>query len=472
MNEMKQSGTPMPTQTPAAPSAGQPQTPVPPTNGQQPHQPTYRPQPAQQPYQPTYRPQPVQQPYQPTYRPQPVQQPYPQQPTQQPYPQQSAQQPYQQPAAPRISYQTEEPKKKSKLPLILILAGVGVAVIAAVVIGFFAFGNKGSSKADEVQTMIDELGEVTLESEAAIVAAEEAYDALETADRIDVTNENKLESARDEYDQLKEVYDAIAAIGTVEATDECYGRIDDAWDTYNDLPGSMQEKITNYEDLEAAQESYDQKKAEEVIRKIESIGTVTIKNSGTVEAARAAYDALNSDQKDLVTNKETLTAAEKKLVSLQEDQGKEKLKTLVKSYDSAEGITWYQPKAMPEFIDERSFIMPYLGQKSDKTWVRLVLNYAGVEWLNFENVTVTIDGEAYEQPFGQLTVEKGDKSGNLWETADFLAGNADLVLLESIMNSKTTVVRFEGPEKYFDLTVSTIDKQAIRQVLDAYEAVK
>lgn len=401
-------------------------------------------------------------------------QPNPQPTYQQPYQQPVYQQPqYQQPTAPfvRKTFEAEEAPKKSKLPLILILSGAGVVLIAVAVILFFVLRG-GGSKADEVQEMIAGLGDITLESGDAILAAEEAYAALETKDQIEVTNETKLESAREDYDRLKKVYDAIAAIGTVDATDVCYERIDDAWDAYHALPGSMQKKISNFADLEAAQQDYDQKKADEVIRKIDSIGTVTLKNRDTVEAARGAYDALTSDQKDLVSNKAALTAAEKTLASLQESQGQQKLKALVETYDSAEGITWYQPKAMPEFIDERSFIMPYLGQKSGKTWVRLVLNYAGVEWLNFNSVSITIDGVLYYQPFGPLTVEKGDKSGNLWETADFLTGTADLVLLEDIADSETTVVRFEGPEHYYDLTVSTIDKKAIRQVLDAYEAVK
>ena len=43
---------------------------------------------------------------------------------------------------------------------------------------------------------------------------------------------------------------------------------------------------------------------------IDAIGTVTEESGPAIEAARKAYDALNSDEKALVTNYETLTAAE------------------------------------------------------------------------------------------------------------------------------------------------------------------
>ena len=53
-----------------------------------------------------------------------------------------------------------------------------------------------------------------------------------------------------------------------------------------------------------------------VSEKINAIGTVTLESKAAIEAARSAYDALTEEQKALVTNYETLTAAEQAYAAL------------------------------------------------------------------------------------------------------------------------------------------------------------
>jgi hypothetical protein len=60
----------------------------------------------------------------------------------------------------------------------------------------------------------------------------------------------------------------------------------------------------------------DKAAADAVTEKIAAIGTVTKDSKTAIESARAAYDALTAEQKTLVTNYETLTAAEKALANL------------------------------------------------------------------------------------------------------------------------------------------------------------
>jgi hypothetical protein len=55
---------------------------------------------------------------------------------------------------------------------------------------------------------------------------------------------------------------------------------------------------------------------EAVAAQITAIGAVSLDSKATIEAARAAYDALSDYQKTLVTNYETLTAAEKTFADL------------------------------------------------------------------------------------------------------------------------------------------------------------
>ena len=66
-----------------------------------------------------------------------------------------------------------------------------------------------------------------------------------------------------------------------------------------------------------------------------------------------------------------------------------------------------------------------------------------------------------------------DNDTEVWEyvnTAD--VSDEDIEMLWAIANSTQTIVRFEGDERYSDFTVPQSDKDAIREVLTAYEALQ
>ena len=116
----------------------------------------------------------------------------------------------------------------------------------------------------------------------------------------------------------------ITAIGTVAYTDASKALIEAARTAYDALTSDQKELVTNYSTLTAAETTYstlkteadtataNQTAADAVITKITAIGTVayTSESKALIEAARNAYDALTSDQKELVTNYSTLTTAE------------------------------------------------------------------------------------------------------------------------------------------------------------------
>ena len=116
----------------------------------------------------------------------------------------------------------------------------------------------------------------------------------------------------------------ISAIGTVEYTDACKIKIDDASTAYDALTDTQKALVTNldvltmarqtYEDLKAATEKLaaDKAKADAVIARINAIGNVEYTEAckGKIDDASTAYDALTDDQKVLVSNIEVLTTAQ------------------------------------------------------------------------------------------------------------------------------------------------------------------
>ena len=115
-----------------------------------------------------------------------------------------------------------------------------------------------------VDSLIDEIGDVTLESKQAIETARAAYDNLTPTQKTYVTKLNTLTAAEAAYKNL-----------------------------------------------------VDQKAADDVMEKINEIGEVTLDSKTAIEAARAAYNALTPDQKPLVENYNVLTDAEAELARLE-----------------------------------------------------------------------------------------------------------------------------------------------------------
>ncbi len=192
----------------------------------------------------------------------------------------------------------------------------------------FYKGIADQAAADAVIALIDEIGEVTKYDEAQetkIKAARAAYDELTSAQKKLVTNYNTLTAAEESYQGFEDQAKADAVIALIDEIGEITGyqesqaaAIEAARAAYDELTSAQKQLVTNYSTLTAAEETYqgfedDDKDTavEEVIALINKIGTVTGDSKAAIEAARAAYDKLTEDQKKLITNFDTLTAAEK-----------------------------------------------------------------------------------------------------------------------------------------------------------------
>jgi len=127
--------------------------------------------------------------------------------------------------------------------------------------------NPDQEAADAVIELIDAIGEVALDSEAAITAARAAYDALTDAQKALVTNATVLTAAESALADLK-------------------------------------------------QEAADKAAAAAVDTLIDAIGEVTLNSEADITAARAAHDALTEAQKAYVTKLDVLVAAEAALEAL------------------------------------------------------------------------------------------------------------------------------------------------------------
>jgi len=174
---------------------------------------------------------------------------------------------------------------------------------------------KDQKAADAVKALIDAIGKVELTDtcKGKINAARNAYDALTDDQKELVTNYQTLldaEALYNDYEKANAVKVLIEAIGKVELSDECKAKIDAARGAYDALTDAQKGYVANYQDLLDAEALYaDYVKAEEVKVLIDAIGKVELTDTckGKIDAAKAAYDALTDAQKELVTNKKVLS---------------------------------------------------------------------------------------------------------------------------------------------------------------------
>ena len=222
-----------------------------------------------------------------------------------------------------------------------------------------AADEKTQTDADAVKALIEALGDVTLEKKESVEAARNAYDALSADAKKLVSNYDVLVQAekaiqtleaKKQQEELKNQMDAAAAASVSsaitaikEVTLDKRGVVEAARAAYDTLTDDQKVLVTNYTDLTAAEsriaelvkEATDKAeadkaeqakqealktKAQPVVDAIAAIGEVTLDSEEAITAARSAYEALEADVKEKVTNLSDLVIAEKDLAALKAEK--------------------------------------------------------------------------------------------------------------------------------------------------------
>jgi len=197
----------------------------------------------------------------------------------------------------------------------------------------------------------------------------------------------------------------------------------------------------------------------------------------TEAQAAAAAEA----QKKAAAEAEALAAAKVKEEAKAKEEAAAKaeqqaaLAQMVKSVDEVEGVTWYQDKAAPEYINENG-IFAYFGVIDEQvTDLHLKIQYSGETWIFIRNYVFNIDGQKYEIDPGLLGAERDMSTDfnapGVWEYHDeSLDDKSEIEMLNQLIQSKKTILRLEGDQRKEDRTISAAQKAALKRTLDAYLA--
>lgn len=341
------------------------------------------------------------------------------------------------------------------------------------------FAGCQSEAARAVDNQISAIGTITIDSGEAIENAEKALAALSEEDVASLKYQDVLIEARTTYNVLC-CDNAISAIPQeLELTTECNEAIQIARATYDKLVDEEKELVSNYEVLKVAENTYAtlQKAAiNEVVSLIDAIGTVTLDSNEKITTAKTKYNLLDAESKQQVANYKTLENASIQYTRLKDAEDlrvkKETVGKLNVKTDKVTGITWYHHPRQPYYANTRSYCLPYIGKNSSSTWLRWRLWYTGDDWVFWEKLTFVVDGTKTYKYYAYRDVTRDNGSGDVWEYVDIQVDREDRELLEAIADSTETIIRFEGDNHHYDLTVSAKDKQAIKEVLAAYDVLK
>ena len=151
--------------------------------------------------------------------------------------------------------------------------------------------------------------------------------------------------------------------------------------------------------------------------------------------------------------------------------GKNTVGTLQAKHDDVKGITWYEPKNKPQYVNDRSVSYLYIGKyDSGKTFLRWKTIYTGDDWVFFDKIIFNVDGYNFSIPYDKDTCYRDNGGGAVWEVMDVEPDKAWTRLLQLIATSENTIIRFEGDHKYRDVTLSQTDKDSIRDVLCVFQS--
>lgn len=138
--------------------------------------------------------------------------------------------------------------------------------------------------------------------------------------------------------------------------------------------------------------------------------------------------------------------------------------------DKFEEITWYDDRSTPYYANYSTFNL-YIGKRSGgDPWLRFKVRYSDDDWLFVRYATVKVDGESYDLDVYDWDTDNG--SGDIWEWFDVLPTSSHLDLIDKIIKSRTATVRFYGSSYYDDRTITSSQKRALKNVLNAFEGLK
>jgi hypothetical protein len=168
------------------------------------------------------------------------------------------------------------------------------------------------------------------------------------------------------------------------------------------------------------------------------------------------------------------SAKEKTAIAAQNEAKAQKaLQAMRKVEDKVQSVTFYYDKGSPQYINTRSEMWLYIAKaQGAQPELRLKITYVADDWLFIERFFFKTDKGTLElNPGSAFALKRDNEAGKVWEWYDAPVGPDELKVISAIVNSKETVMRYEGQQYNKDRTLSAAEKQRLVSVIEASTAL-
>lgn len=167
------------------------------------------------------------------------------------------------------------------------------------------------------------------------------------------------------------------------------------------------------------------------------------------------------------------TLAEEKAASLAKKKKLQAATINLKSKtDEVTDLTWYRAKTSPDYINQNGLFLRFSKDKDAKVdSLAMAIQYTGDDWVFIDKYIFKVDDQTFEitPEYGEIKRDNGN--GGVWEYYNTIVTKKPLEILKAIASSKKTILRHQGSQHSFDRVITTLEKKAIADVLDAYSAM-
>ncbi len=349
---------------------------------------------------------------------------------------------------------TPSPVRSLPSKRVIIWAAIGVLLVAAL-FGFNSWQSSEKLKADiaNIEQLIqkDDFSGAQTAITAAQVDNEFDPDLLNLKDQIKKLKDSKSSFEQGNSSLIRE--DFQTAISEYKKVIEKDAK----------RFGTAQTKLLQAQNLYSAQAL---KEALDLKAKKKYTDAVAVINRA------GAYLTVGPELKALKLELEPLALAEvKRAEEKQLAIYRNALKKMRIETDKFNGTKFYTDRSTPYYANYSTFHI-YIGKmEGGDPYLRLKVRYSDDDWLFVESASINIDGDVRDLDVGS-DWDRDNGSGDIWEWVDVNATESHLSLVRDIINSKSAVIRYFGSKYRDDRTITSAQKRALQNVLDAYEALK
>ncbi|MDD2656170.1 MAG: hypothetical protein PHQ18_01210 [Patescibacteria group bacterium] len=210
---------------------------------------------------------------------------------------------------------------------------------------------------------------------------------------------------------------------------------------------------------------------------INKINVVATKGEYTTSTSLTINRELTKEEKATLAEKQAQEEAKQKekekaeaiAKAEEEKQIKQSLSKMRVKEDDIKNITYYTDKSSPKYTNYNGFYLNIIDHPTLGKYLSLSVQYSGNDWLFINSYIIKTDDQTFTLYPDEV---KRDNSTYVWEWSTFIDSDTFLPIVKAIITSKETKIRYQGSQYYHDRVISNTEKQALQNVLDAFDALK